>query len=64
MATNNSSSSSPLNFGKRSIYKTREISQELKEKFGVFECITNGDWPTTFDCAHTIYLGLIGLQHR
>jgi len=37
---------------------------ELKEKCGVFGCIANGDWPTNLDCAHIIYLGLVGLQHR
>lgn len=36
----------------------------LKEKCGVFGVISNGDWPTSYDVAYIICLGLVGLQHR
>lgn len=37
---------------------------ELKDACGVFGCVIAGDWSTQLDVAHTIYLGLVGLQHR
>ena len=36
----------------------------LEEKCGVFGVISNGDWPTSYDVAYIICLGLVGLQHR
>ncbi|XP_048745614.2 amidophosphoribosyltransferase-like [Ostrea edulis] len=36
----------------------------LREACGVFGCVSQGEWPTQLDVAHTIYLGLVGLQHR
>lgn len=36
----------------------------LREACGVFGCVAQGEWPTQLDIAHTIYLGLVGLQHR
>ncbi|XP_062577163.1 amidophosphoribosyltransferase-like [Saccostrea cucullata] len=36
----------------------------LREACGVFGCVAQGNWPTQLDIAHTIYLGLVGLQHR
>ena len=36
----------------------------LHEACGVFGCIATREWPTQLDVAHTIYLGLVGLQHR
>ncbi|CAG2207910.1 PPAT [Mytilus edulis] len=37
---------------------------DLHEACGVFGCVATGAWPTQLDVAHTIYLGLVGLQHR
>ncbi|KAK3100703.1 hypothetical protein FSP39_024003 [Pinctada imbricata] len=39
-------------------------STGLNEACGVFGCVATGNWPTDLDVPHTIYLGLIGLQHR
>lgn len=37
---------------------------DLHEACGVFGCVATGEWPTQLDVAHTVYLGLVGLQHR
>ena len=37
---------------------------ELREACGVFGCVATGEWPTEVDIAHTIFLGLVALQHR
>ncbi|KAL3879046.1 hypothetical protein ACJMK2_031360 [Sinanodonta woodiana] len=36
----------------------------LREECGVFGCVATGNWPTDLDVAHTICMGLVGLQHR
>ncbi|KAJ8297919.1 hypothetical protein KUTeg_024450 [Tegillarca granosa] len=50
------------------LYQLRTLTMSddygLREHCGVFGCVAAKDWPTQLDVAHTIYLGLIGLQHR
>ncbi|KAK3597493.1 hypothetical protein CHS0354_041916 [Potamilus streckersoni] len=36
----------------------------LREACGIFGCVAVGNWPTELDVAHTICMGLVGLQHR
>jgi hypothetical protein len=45
-------------------HQSMQDDSGLREACGVFGCVSQGEWPTQLDVAHTIYLGLVGLQHR